>query len=92
MQAPEGPICQSCSMPLAKAEDFGTETDGSASKEYCQYCYKEGKFTSPEMSMNDMVEYLAPNWGEWTQRPELKADDAKPEITSILSNLKRWQT
>jgi hypothetical protein len=92
MNKPEGPFCQSCSMPLTKSEDFGTEADGSESKDYCKFCYQEGKFTSPDMSMDDMVSYLASNWGEWTQRPDLTAEQAKPEITSILSNLKRWQT
>lgn len=92
MQMPEGPICQSCSMPMTKSEHFGTEADGSASKEYCTYCYQKGQFTNPEMSMEDMVAYLVPNWGEWTQRPDLTLEQAKPEISSILSKLKRWKT
>jgi hypothetical protein len=78
-------------MPMGKPEDFGTETDGSASKEYCTHCYQKSQFTNPEMSMEDMVAYLAPNWGEWTQRPDLTAEQAKPEVRGILSNLKRWK-
>ena len=41
---PAGPICQSCSMPLTKAEDFGMEAGGSRSDEYCQLCYRDGAF------------------------------------------------
>jgi len=29
MEFPQGPICQSCGMPLRKDEDFGTNQDGS---------------------------------------------------------------
>ena len=35
-------FCQSCGMPMQAAGDFGTETDGSPSGEYCVYCYKGG--------------------------------------------------
>ena len=37
-------FCQSCGMPMQAAGDFGTETDGSPSGEYCVYCYKGGTF------------------------------------------------
>ena len=38
-------FCQSCGMPMQAAGDFGTEADGSASADYCVYCYKNGAFT-----------------------------------------------
>jgi len=34
--------CQSCSMPMTKTEDFGTETDGNPSRDYCRHCYSNG--------------------------------------------------
>jgi hypothetical protein len=34
-------ICQSCSMPLEKDEDFGTDADRSKSELYCIYCFQE---------------------------------------------------
>ena len=37
-------FCQSCGMPLTRIEDCGTNADGSTSFDYCQYCYKDGKF------------------------------------------------
>ncbi|MBU4293030.1 MAG: zinc ribbon domain-containing protein [Actinobacteria bacterium] len=33
------PFCQSCSMPMMKPEDFGTNADGSKNEEYCTYCF-----------------------------------------------------
>jgi hypothetical protein len=91
MQIPEGPICQSCSMPMTTPEHFGTERDGSRSNEYCTYCYEKGEFTNPQMRMEDMVAYLAPNWGKWTQRLDLTEGEARSEISAILSELKRWR-
>ena len=35
-------LCQSCSTPLTKLEDFGTEADGSKSMDYCCSCYNDG--------------------------------------------------
>ena len=37
-------FCQSCGMPLTRAEDFGTNADGSANFDYCRYCYQDGKY------------------------------------------------
>jgi hypothetical protein len=34
-------ICQSCSMPLEKEEDYGTNADGTKNNEYCVYCFKD---------------------------------------------------
>ena len=40
------PICQSCGMPMTGPEDFGVNADGSESRDYCQYCWQDGKFTN----------------------------------------------
>ena len=39
-------FCQSCGMRLEEDSDRGTEADGSASEEYCAYCYQQGRFSS----------------------------------------------
>ena len=46
--------CQSCGMPLVKAEDFATNKDGTPMSEYCIYCFKDGAFTG-DISMEDMI-------------------------------------
>jgi hypothetical protein len=53
---PQGLFCQSCAMPLQKPGDFGTNADGSKNNEYCQYCYQKGKFTEPDITMEQMIE------------------------------------
>lgn len=87
----EAPMCQSCAMPMARPEDFGTEADGSASKDYCTHCYQNGEFTNPDATMEGMVEFLAPNWGEWMEKPDMTLDEAKVEVRELLSGLKRWK-
>ena len=47
--------CQSCGMPLSKDEKGGgTEADRSKSIKYCSYCYEQGNFTKPDISMEEM--------------------------------------
>lgn len=36
--------CENCGDPLAGPEDFGTEADGSRSKQFCRLCYRDGSF------------------------------------------------
>ncbi len=52
----QGSFCQSCTMPMHKPEDFGTNTDGSKNDEYCHYCYQNGKFVEPDITMEQMGE------------------------------------
>ena len=49
--------CQSCGMPLSKDEKGGgSESDGTKSKKYCSHCYQEGRFTLPNITMEQMKE------------------------------------
>lgn len=84
-------ICQSCSMPMDDQAKRGTEKDGSLSTEYCVYCYKNGAFTNPKATLEDVIELYAPKWGEWMGKPGMSIADAKAEIRKTLSPLKRWQ-
>lgn len=47
--------CQSCGMPLkADPQGGGTQADGTRSTQYCSYCYADGKFVSPSMTLEEM--------------------------------------
>ena len=49
--------CQSCGMPLSKDEKGGgTEADGTKSWMYCSHCYQSGKFTLPDITVDQMQE------------------------------------
>ena len=47
-------FCQSCGRPLDHSEVLGTETDDSKSTIYCIDCYREGEFTEPDMTLEEM--------------------------------------
>ncbi|SDM59732.1 zinc ribbon domain-containing protein [Acetanaerobacterium elongatum] len=80
--------CQSCGMPLAKAEDFGTNTDGSKNEDYCTYCYQNGAF-SGNQTMEEMIELCldySKDSGLYTDR-----EQAKKEMLAWFPTLKRWK-
>ena len=79
-------FCQSCSMPLADPGLQGTEKDGSKSKEYCKYCYQNGVFTHPGISLEEMISSMISKM-EKDKIPE----DIIETAVSRLSNLKRWR-
>lgn len=85
---PPGPFCQSCGMPLQQDEDFGTETDGSKSGKYCRYCYQNGQFTDPDMTMEEMLETAAKGWSD--QDPNVTYEQALEQMRQMLPNLERW--
>ena len=77
-------FCQSCSMPLSE-ELLGTEKDGTKSSDYCQFCYRDGEFTHPRYSLDEMIAHL---------QDQMDVSDLPEDIieTAIarLPRLKRW--
>ena len=52
-------FCQSCGMPMKKDPNVGgTNADGSISTKYCSYCYEQGKFKSPDMTVKEMQDLV----------------------------------
>ena len=50
--------CQSCDMPLKKQENRGTNTDETPSEMYCKYCYEKGAFKQPDVTAQQMQEFV----------------------------------
>jgi len=47
--------CQSCGMPMKRdAQGGGTNADGTRSGMYCSHCFREGRFTTPDMTAEQM--------------------------------------
>lgn len=82
------PICQSCSMPMERAEDSGTNADGSRSKDYCNFCFKNGKFTDPKITLDQMIDKVA---GMTAQMRGIAEAEAKEMAGAFIPRLKRWQ-
>lgn len=78
---------QSCSMPLDKPELLGTEKDGSKSQEYCAYCYQNGAFINPDMTLPEMKTLVK----EQMKKMKIETGIIDRAVNS-LPDLKRWRT
>jgi len=83
-------ICQSCGMPMAAVEHFGTNNDNSINSDYCCFCYQKGDYTD-NMGFE---EFLEDNLKFQTNIRENGIKLTKEEISIKervkLSVLKRW--
>lgn len=79
-------FCQSCSMPLDKPEMRGTEKDGTKSKEYCTYCYQQGSFLNPKLTLAEMTSLVK----DQMKKRNISADLVTRAVNS-LPTLKRWR-
>lgn len=85
----KAPICQSCGMPLTDKSILATNQDGTPNHEYCIYCYEDGCFTEPKISMQEMadicVHYML-NENHGFDEPT-----ARKIMNDLLPTLRRWQ-
>lgn len=87
-EQPKGPFCQSCSMPMGKPDDFGTDIIGYKVNDYCHYCYKDGRFTDPDIIMEQMIDLAVSCMVKHENIPEEKAEEI---ASSSIPRLKRWK-
>lgn len=79
-------VCQSCGMPLDSEELKGTEKNGLKSNEFCKYCYGEGEFKHPKMSLDEMKNNVQ------NQMKKLEHHEfAIQKAINILPGLNRWK-
>ena len=84
---PKGPFCQSCSMPMQKLQDFGTNANGSQNSDYCIYYFKLGKFTEPNIAMLQMIDKVA----SFAAKMNMTSEQAKKMAQQLIPQLKRWR-
>jgi hypothetical protein len=84
---PKGPYCQSCAMPLSKPEKFGTNADGSKNGDYCHFCFQNGTFTDPDITMEQMISKVASLLTKFRGIPE---HQARERAQTFIPKLKRW--
>ena len=84
-------FCQSCGMPMHSADQFGTDKDSSANRDYCCYCYKDGEFVQ-DCSMEGMIEHCIKYLDEFnaSSGTQLSKDEAIAEMRKYFPRLKRW--
>ncbi len=85
----ERPFCQSCGMPMdVPGSEYGTERDGSRSRDYCSYCYRDGAFTT-DWTMEEMIEFCV--GPEVEACPGLTPEAARERMQRVFPQLKRWR-
>lgn len=72
-------------MPLSE-DVLGSESDGSKNREFCKFCYHNGRFTHPDYSLEQMIEHLQSHM----DKEKLPADIVEKAI-GRLPHLKRWK-
>ena len=78
--------CQSCGMPIQKAEHFGTNADGSRHEDYCVFCFKDGDFCC-KMELDEFIEHNLQFAGE----VGMTTEEMRNYCQKTLPTLKRWQ-
>ncbi|MBE4704223.1 zinc ribbon domain-containing protein [Spiroplasma platyhelix] len=79
--------CQSCAMSIKKDENKGLEANKTLSMKYCQFCYKDGEFIEPNITLKEMQEKCAEFFK--IEHPVMSTLFGKKYITSI-AKLERW--
>ena len=80
--------CQSCGMPLSELfGNYGTNRDGSNNSEYCSVCFKNGEFTNPKQTMEQMIQSSIDNMTNDLQMP---LETATSLAQSVIPSLRRW--
>lgn len=82
-------FCQSCGMPMEADGDFGTNQDHTKNEDYCCYCYKDGAFTAPDMTLAEMIEFNL-TFNEENGHPMGTQEEARKMMGEWLPTLKRW--
>lgn len=76
---------------MQSADQYGTDKDGSANRDYCCYCYKEGAFVQDctmEGMIGHCVKYLDEFNGACNTR--FTKEEAIAEMKRSFPLLKRW--
>lgn len=75
-------------MPLENNFVLGTNEDGSKNNEYCNICFRMGKFTNPNLTLHDEMESVTL---QIMSLKKISKDAAKFIVENTLPKLKRWQ-
>lgn len=82
-----GGSCQSCGIKLGSGF-YGTNTDTTINSEYCKYCFYNGNFREPNLTLEEMIGRRVAEMKDELRIPEEKAVEL---ANSTIPNLKRWK-
>ncbi|WP_042210432.1 zinc ribbon domain-containing protein [Paenibacillus borealis] len=84
----EGLLCQSCGMPVTDAELQGSDKEGNKTEEYCIYCYENGEFKQPDITLQEMTDLCA----GYMVEEGMDEAAARQILGNSLPQLKRWSS
>lgn len=92
MEAKKYKFCQSCAMPLMLHDQDlrGSEQDGSKSNKFCHFCYKDGQFTQPDITVDEMIK-IGMEGFDTTQKNPLFKWFIKKMYPMQVRKLERWR-
>ena len=79
--------CQSCGMPLGEGF-YGTLQGGTTMTEYCKFCFQEGNFTEPDVTVDDM---MARSIGHMQRELNFSLAEAQKLAQGMIPELRRWK-
>jgi hypothetical protein len=72
---------------LNNLDELGTNADGTWNTDYCIYCYKDGDWVDPNLTIQGVVDYTIP----FMTSPSMSADEARAKLEKWVPTLKRWK-
>ncbi|OGQ51957.1 MAG: hypothetical protein A3J24_01905 [Deltaproteobacteria bacterium RIFCSPLOWO2_02_FULL_53_8] len=81
-------FCQSCGMPLENPGDHGTGSDGGIDNDYWCHCLVAGRFTEPDITMEEMIDKVV---GYMENHADIPKGQARPMLVTFMPTLKRWK-
>lgn len=77
-------------MPIDAAfANLGTEKDGSPAAEYCRFCFQNGEFTEPGLTLDGMIQSSV---DFMTKNLSFTPEMAAKMSNDIIPHLKRWKS
>jgi len=81
--------CESCGAPMGETNEmYGAEVNGSKSTDYCKYCYDNGVFLQPNITLEEMIAFVA---NVMVTDFGFTPEDANAQCNAAIPNLKRWK-
>lgn len=74
-------------MPFGNG-NYGTERDGTASREFCMLCHQNGEFTEPDLTLEEMVEK---SMRHMTSKLGMPEEEASRLAGNVIPSLARWR-
>ena len=87
----DGLFCQSCGRPMLRDREHGTTAVGARATEYCSDCYRNGRFTEPDILPSEMInrsaQFLRSERGWSLPVARALAESAVPRLSRWSSRL-----